>query len=87
MKRFFTLTCLLSLTFALAQQKHTANNYESIESIAKTYRFSPADIVKLNPGLKEGIQKGTTINIPVSKVKHYSTQRPVGFTSHVVEPK
>jgi len=87
MKRFFTLTCLLSLTFALAQQKHTASNYESIESIAKTYRFSPADIVKLNPGLKEGIQKGTTINIPVSKVKHYSTQRPVGFTSHVVEPK
>ena len=87
MKRFFTLTCLLSLTFALAQQKHTANNYESIESIAKTYRFSPADIVKLNPGLKEGIQKGTTINIPISKVKHYSTQRPVGFTSHVVEPK
>lgn len=87
MKRFLTLTFLLSLTIAAAQQKHTASNYESIESIAKTYRFSPADIIKVNPGLKEGIQKGVTINIPVSKVKHYSTQRPVGFTSHVVQPK
>ena len=87
MKRFLTLTTLLCCAFSYAQTKHTASNYESIENVAKTYRFSPADILKLNPGVKDGIQKGTTINIPVSKVKHYSTQRPVGFTSHVVQPK
>lgn len=85
MKRFLTLTALLCITLSFAQQKHTASNYESIESIAKIYRFSPADILKLNPGVKEGIQKGVTINIPTSKVKHYSTQRPVGFTSHLVK--
>ena len=85
MKRFLTLTALLCITLSFAQQKHTASNYESIESIAKIYRFSPADILKVNPGVKEGIQKGVTINIPTSKVKHYSTQRPVGFTSHLVK--
>ena len=85
MKRFLTLTTLLCITLSFAQQKHTASNYESIESIAKIYRLSPADILKLNPGIKEGIQKGVTINIPTSKVKHYSTQRPVGFTSHLVK--
>ena len=85
MKRFLTLATLLCITLSFAQQKHTASNYESIESIAKTYRFSPADILKLNPGVKDGIQKGVTINIPTSKVKHYSTQRPVGFTSHLVK--
>ena len=88
MKHLLTLTIFLSLHWLSAQsQKHTASNYESIENIAKTYRFSPADILKLNPGLKDGIQKGVTINIPTSKVKHYSTQRPVGFTSHVVQGK
>ena len=85
MKRFLTLTALLCITLSFAQQKHTASNYESIESIAKIYRFSPADILKLNPEVKEGIQKGVTINIPTSKVKHYSTQRPIGFTSHLVK--
>ena len=85
MKRFLTLTTLLCITLSFAQQKHTASNYESIESIAKIYRLSPADILKLNPGIKEGIQKGVTINIPTSKVKHYSTQRPVGFISHLVK--
>ena len=85
MKRFITLTTLLCITLSFAQQKHTASNYESIESIAKIYRLSPADILKLNPEVKEGIQKGVTINIPTSKVKHYSTQRPVGFTSHLVK--
>ena len=85
MKRFLTLTALLYITLSFAQQKHTASNYESIESIAKIYRFSPADILKLNPEVKEGIQKGVTINIPTSKVKHYSTQRPIGFTSHLVK--
>lgn len=85
MKRFLTLTTLLCITLSFAQQKHTASNYESIESIAKIYRLSPADILKLNPEIKEGIQKGVTINIPTSKVKHYSTQRPVGFTSHLVK--
>ena len=85
MKHFLTLTFLLYITLSFAQQKHTASNYESIESIAKIYRFSPADILKLNPEVKEGIQKGVTINIPTSKVKHYSTQRPIGFTSHLVK--
>ena len=85
MKHFLTLTTLLCFTLSFAQQKHTASSYESIESIAKTYRFSPADILKLNPGVKDGIQKGVTINIPTSKIKHYSTQRPVGFTSHLVK--
>nr|WP_314290455.1 LysM peptidoglycan-binding domain-containing protein [uncultured Capnocytophaga sp.] len=85
MKHFLTLTFLLYITLSFAQQKHTASNYESIESIAKIYRFSPADILKLNPGVKEGIQKGVTINIPISKIKHYSTQRPVGFSSHLVK--
>ena len=65
MKRFLTLTTLLCCAFSYAQTKHTASNYESIESVAKIYRFSPADILKLNPGVKDGIQKGTTINIPV----------------------
>ena len=63
MKHFLTLTFLLYITLSFAQQKHTASNYESIESIAKIYRFSPADILKLNPEVKEGIQKGVTINI------------------------
>ena len=86
MKQLFTLALLLCLGVAYAQpQTYTANNYESIENIAKTYRFSPADILKLNPGLKDGVQKGMTINIPISKVKHYNTQRPVGFTTHLVK--
>ena len=53
MKQLFTLALLLCLGVAYAQpQTYTANNYESIENIAKTYRFSPADILKLNPALK-----------------------------------
>ncbi|WP_454975244.1 LysM peptidoglycan-binding domain-containing protein [Capnocytophaga bilenii] len=87
MKKFLSLTTLLCFVAVGAQTKHTASNYESIESIAKTYRFSPSDILKLNPGVKEGIAKGVSINIPVSDVKHYNTERPVGFDSYIVQPK
>ena len=63
MKRFLTLTTLLCYAFSYAQTKHTASNYESIENVAKTYRFSPADILKLNPGVKDGIQKPSTFQL------------------------
>ena len=87
MKRFITLSLML-LWGALslhAQQTYTAKGYETVENIAKTYRLSPADIVKANSGLKDAVQKGQTINIPVSKYKHYNTQRPESFKIHLVK--
>ncbi len=74
--------------FAFAQQQtHSIKANENLEEIAKTYRVSPADIIKQNPELKNGLKKDMVIYIPSGKVKYYSTQKPLGFKTHTVAAK
>ncbi|ATA68875.1 peptidoglycan-binding protein LysM [Capnocytophaga cynodegmi] len=77
---------LFGIGFA-QQQTHNVKENEDIESIAKTYRVSPSDIIKKNPELKNGLKKDMVIYIPSGKVKYYSTQKPLGYKSHTVAPK
>lgn len=89
MKKIIIIGFVFCFGVIVAQeQAHTIKDNESIEHIAKTYRVSPSDIFKLNPELKkDGLKKGVVIKIPTGKVKHYSTQRPLGFIPHNVAAK
>ncbi|ATA88683.1 hypothetical protein CAPN001_11110 [Capnocytophaga stomatis] len=88
MKNLFILGFIFSFGIGFAQQQtHNVKENENIESIAKTYRVSPSDIIKKNPELKNGLKKDMVIYIPSGKVKYYSTQKPLGFKSHKVEAK
>ncbi|GET44862.1 LysM peptidoglycan-binding domain-containing protein [Capnocytophaga felis] len=88
MKNLFILGFIFSFAIGFAQQQtHNVKENENIESIAKTYRVSPSDIIKKNPELKNGLKKDMVIYIPSGKVKYYSTQKPLGFKSHKVEAK
>ncbi|GIM61506.1 LysM peptidoglycan-binding domain-containing protein [Capnocytophaga canis] len=88
MKKITSIVFFLLFGVIFAQQQtHTIKANESIDHIAKTYRVSPSDIFKQNPGLKDSMKKGMVIVIPSGKVKYYSTQRPMGFIPHTVEAK
>lgn len=88
LKNIISVIAMCLIISVNAQQTHVVKENESIEHIAKTYRVSPSDIQKLNPEIKkDGLKKGNTIKIPSGKVKHYSTQRPLGFITHTVTAK
>lgn len=78
--------CFSGFIFA-QQQTHSVKANENLEEIAKTYRVSPADIIKQNPELKNGLKKDMVIYIPSGKVKYYSTQKPLRFQAHTVVAK
>ena len=50
--------------------KHKVTQGETVETIAKLYLATPHDILVLNPDAKNGLKPGTTLVIPLSKVKN-----------------
>ncbi|CEN47979.1 Putative lysozyme (fragment) [Capnocytophaga canimorsus] len=66
------------------QQSYTVKENDHLDEIAKIYRISPKDILKLNPSAENGIKSGLVLTIPLGNVKHYNTQKPSGFKKHIV---
>lgn len=88
MKIYITLLlstfCIIGV---LAQRNisYTVEEGETINDIAKVYRVSPNDIIKLNPDVPIELKKGMLLIIPDNKVTHYSTQTPSNFKIHTVK--
>lgn len=85
----FFLTLVFACTSLFAQQKfktHAVKEGETIESIAKLYRVTPADILKLNPEAKKGVKPNTIIIIPgdtTGTPAQNETKNPVTITQEV----
>lgn len=66
-------TCFLMQIAAYAQEAgsfvHTIQQGETVYSIARTYKVSPDDILKLNPSAASGIRTGDQLNIPQTTAK------------------
>ncbi|HEX9826238.1 MAG TPA: LysM peptidoglycan-binding domain-containing protein [Flavobacteriaceae bacterium] len=67
---------ILSYVSVQAQEliKHKVTQGETIETIAKLYLVTPQDILVLNPDAKKGISTGTTLIVPISKIKGSNPQ-------------
>jgi LysM repeat protein len=63
---FFSLLFLSTSAYAQDQKKHTVKKGETVVSIAKQYKVTPADIYKLNPEAKDAIKENAVLLIPVS---------------------
>ena len=87
------LLCLSQSIFAQQEKtfKHLIQKEETLASIAKKYNVSPAEIIKLNPGVEKGIQENTSILIPnknsISYIFKKNDVASVAYTKHVVGPK
>lgn len=70
---------------------HKVTQGETIETIAKLYLVTPHDIMVLNPDAKKGIALGTTLIIPISKIKGQNPQEEtkeiIGYRSIKVKRK
>lgn len=84
----FLLVILLSSCAAKAQQykSHTVERGETIESIAKEYKVTPEDIIKLNPDARRGVRRNNVLVIP-SKSIMVAKDVDVTFTNHRVRRK
>ena len=65
---------MFSLQFTgLAQEAntfvHTIKQGETVYSIARTYKISPDEIIRLNPSAADGIKAGATLTIPQQDVQ------------------
>jgi len=73
MKKLVLILCVaLSFMGSLQAQeliKHKVTQGQTIETIAKLYLVTPHDILVLNPDARKGISPGTTLVIPISKIK------------------
>jgi LysM repeat protein len=67
--------------------KHTVQPGETITSIARKYNITPYKIIKNNPGLKEKINPGDVILIPLSRQQDtiLANAKYVGFKYHTVK--
>ncbi|MGS2740116.1 PBP1 and LysM peptidoglycan-binding domain-containing protein [Sinomicrobium sp. M5D2P17] len=70
---------------------HAVKKGETVESIARKYQVNPADIIRLNPEVKNGLTVNTILIIPISdKAKtdgESMTQEVVSFITHKVRRK
>ncbi|WP_430412396.1 LysM peptidoglycan-binding domain-containing protein [Kordia sp.] len=84
----FLLVILLSSCAAKAQQykSHTVERGETIESIAKQYKITPEDIIKLNPDARRGVRRNNVLVIPSKSIK-VAKEVDVTFTNHKVRRK
>ncbi len=62
---------------------HKVTQGETIETISKLYLVTPHDILVLNPDAKKGINPGSTLIIPISKIKNQNipaeTKEVIGY--------
>ncbi len=76
----FFLALVFSVSaFAQQYKTHAVNEGETLESIAKEYKVTPFDILKLNPEAKNGIKKNTILVIPLAgagQVKNEEVKKP-----------
>lgn len=91
------LTCLSFILFfgyiALAQdyKTHKVKQGESIESIAKTYKVTPFDIIALNPDAKTNLEPNIVLVIPKSKILETPIETEIkkllNYVTHKVKRK
>ncbi|MCK0125881.1 LysM peptidoglycan-binding domain-containing protein [Gelidibacter sp. F2691] len=90
------LICIITLScslFAHAQKfkAHTVQAGETVESIAKKYQVSVADIYALNPDAKRKLNPNAVLIIPnatnLSSVEQEVTKELIGYEDHKVKRK
>ena len=62
---------------------HTVEKGETVYAIATMYGVKPEDIYRLNPGSKEGIRAGATLQIP----QRTASQKEEHYIFHTIQPK
>lgn len=77
-----TITFVISSVACASQRyvQHSVTSGETVTSIARNYKVSPFDIIKLNPDAKQGIHEGMRLVIPTSSASMATveeTPRPV----------
>jgi len=94
MKHFlFTLLLLGQIGFGQQEKTftHTIAKGETLYQIAKKYNVSANEIVKLNPGVENGIQENTVLQIPNHNSVSYLLKRndvsAINYTKHQVTAK
>ena len=63
---------------------HTVEKGETVYAIATMYGVKPEDIYRLNPGSKEGIRAGATLQIPQRAA---ASQKEEHYIFHTIQPK
>ena len=63
---------------------HTVEKGETVYAIATMYGVKPEDIYRLNPGSKEGIRTGATLQIPQRAA---ASQKEEHYIFHTIQPK
>ncbi len=102
MKKIFIVGLFLISCAAFAFQqtaiKHKVQEGETVENIAKKYRVTPYDIIRLNPDVRNGLEVGTVLIIgsaspekdkdtTVEPSVNKQTRQPYGFIRHKVKRK
>lgn len=93
--KYFLFTLLLLGQIGFGQQEktftHTIAKGETLYQIAKKYNVSANEIVKLNPGVENGIQENTVLQIPNYNSVSYLLKRndvsAINYTKHQVTAK
>ncbi|MEO8516388.1 MAG: LysM peptidoglycan-binding domain-containing protein, partial [Flavobacterium sp.] len=93
--KYFLILFLSISQFLFAQQeksfKHTVLKGETVFQIAKDYKVSAQDILKLNPGAENGLQENTTLIIPNHQSISYMLKKndvtAEKYTQHQVTAK
>lgn len=93
MKKFLVVLGIVAFSFGYAQnlKTHSVQVGESIESIAKLYKITPADIFALNPDAQSDFSIHTVLIIPESFVPKSTTtevvKELVSYKLHKVKRK
>lgn len=97
---FLVCICVVSFAFAKAESatptffqefiSHQVTNGETLYSIARKYKLTEKDIIKLNPDAKERVYEGLVLILPASATPSKETttaQEDVRFKTHKVRRK
>lgn len=94
MNKVFTFVIVLLLGFQLSSaqdntnRRHRVQANETLETIARAYKVSPFDIIKLNPKAKDGIDTTMVLLIPSTSVLGDKIKkRTVTFSDYKVKRK
>lgn len=71
---FFLIFIFSISAFAQEYKTHAVKEGETIESIAKEYKITPQDILKLNPEAKDGVKKNSILVIQLSGAGQVKTE-------------
>lgn len=94
MNKVFTFVIALFLGFQLSNaqdetyRRHRVQANETLETIARAYKVSPFDIIKLNPKANEGIDTTMVLLIPSNSILgNKIKKRTVTFSDYKVKRK